>query len=66
MSGAAMAVIAILLAINGGVLFALFWLAAGAVVFWEWFNLVSSAELRERWLWYYRAHPRLAIFSSHT
>ena len=50
MSGAAMAVIAVLLTINGGVLFALFWLAAGAVVFWEWFNLVSSAEPRERWL----------------
>ena len=39
-----------LLTIYGGVLFALFWLAAGAVIFWEWFNLVSSSDQRTRWL----------------
>jgi phosphatidate cytidylyltransferase len=50
MSGAAMAVIAVLLTIYGGVLFALFWLAAGAAIFWEWFNLVASADQRARWL----------------
>jgi len=39
-----------LLTIYGGLLFALFWLAAGATVFWEWFNLVTSADQRARWL----------------
>jgi phosphatidate cytidylyltransferase len=50
MSGAAMAAVAVLLTIYGGVLFALFWIAAGAAVFWEWFNLVATADQRARWL----------------
>jgi phosphatidate cytidylyltransferase len=48
--GAGMAVVAVLLAIHGGILFALFWLAAGAVIFWEWFNLVSTSDRRRQWL----------------
>jgi phosphatidate cytidylyltransferase len=48
--GVALALVAVLLAIRGGVLFSLFWLAAGAVVFWEWFNLVSASDRRKEWL----------------
>ncbi len=50
MSGAAMAVVAVLLTIYGGILFELFWVSAGAVIFWEWFNLVVSADRRTKWL----------------
>jgi len=49
-SGVVMAVAAVLLAVNGGVLFALFWIAAGAVIFWEWVNLVAHVERRAQWL----------------
>jgi phosphatidate cytidylyltransferase len=50
MSGAAMAVVAVLLTIYGGILFELFWVVAGAIIFWEWFNLVSSENQRAPWL----------------
>src|SRR5688572_25588095 len=49
-SGAAMAVAAVLLTIYGGVLFALFWLIVGAVIFWEWFHIVGASDQRTRWL----------------
>jgi len=49
-AGAVMAVAAIVVTLQGGFLFALFWLAAGAVIFWEWRNLVASASDRTQWL----------------
>ncbi|MGZ5867647.1 MAG: phosphatidate cytidylyltransferase, partial [Xanthobacteraceae bacterium] len=49
-SGVAMAIAALAVAWCGGVVFSLFWIAAGAMVLWEWFNLVSRDENRAAWV----------------
>lgn len=50
LSGVAMAIAALAVAWYGGVVFSLFWIAAGAVVLWEWFHLVSRDENRLAWV----------------
>jgi phosphatidate cytidylyltransferase len=50
LSGVVMAAVAIVLTLYGGTLFALFWIAAAGVVFWEWYGLVASESDRMKWL----------------
>ena len=45
-SSAALAPLAIAAAYIGGVVFAVFWVAASAIVLWEWARLVTGAKLR--------------------
>lgn len=45
-SSLVLAPLALIVAYLGGVVFALFWLAASAIVLWEWARLVTGAQLR--------------------
>jgi phosphatidate cytidylyltransferase len=49
-SGVAMAALALAVTWYGGVVFALFWVIAAGVVFWEWYGLVSNAAQRSGWM----------------
>lgn len=46
MSSAVLAPLAIAAAYVGGVVYAIFWIAASAIVLWEWARLVTGARLR--------------------
>jgi len=46
MSSAVLAPLAIAAAYLGGVVYAIFWIAASAIVLWEWARLVTGARLR--------------------